>query len=142
MEGGIGGFNVFALVFQGANVSKEAIELKSAHITSLIDGTRVDLEIVGTDAAGNTKVVPIDRVQLLAPGAPMEPKAKFGPPAPNEPDKVIGLEPNAFLGKWRQFAFDATDNRRTYHFEVNERAFMVFFKGKVGPRVTIKPDNK
>jgi hypothetical protein len=141
MDGGMNGFNVFALTFQGANISKEAIELKSACITSLIDGTRLDLEIVGSDASGESKLVPINRVQLIAPGAPLELKAKFGPAAPNEPGKVMGLDPAKFLEKWRQFAFDATDSKRSYHFEVNERAFMVFFKGKVGPRVTIKSDD-
>lgn len=47
-----------------------------------------------------------------------------------------------FLEKWRQFSFDAADNKRAYHFDVNENAFMVFFKGKVGPRVTLKPENE
>jgi hypothetical protein len=142
MEGGMNGLNVFALSFQGANISKEAIELKSAHITSLIDGTRLDLEIIGNDPEGKSKIVPINRVQLIAPGAPIELVAKFGPPDPNAPGKILGLDPKVFLEKWRQFSFNAADNRRAYHFDVNENAFMVFFKGKVGPRVTLKPENE
>jgi hypothetical protein len=142
MEGGMNGFNVFALTFQGANISKESIELKSAHITSLIDGTRLDLEIVGNDQSGTSKVVPINQVQLIAPGAPIELVVKFGPPDPNAPGKIMGLDPKVFLEKWRQFSFDAADNKRTYHFDVNENAFMIFFKGKVGPRVVLKPENE
>jgi len=142
MEGGLNGLNVFALTFQGANISKEHIELKTAHITSLIDGTRLELEIIGNDADGTSTLVPINRVQLIAPGAPIELIAKFGPPDPNNPGKILGLEPKAFLDKWRQFSFEAIDNKKTYIFEVNERAFMVFFKGKVGPRVTLKPENE
>jgi hypothetical protein len=142
MEGGMNGLNVFALRFQGANISKEAIELKSAQITSLIDGTRLDLEITGNDHDGTSKIVPIDRVQLIAPGAPIELVAKFGPPDPNAPGKIMGLDPKVFLDKWRQFSFSAADNKKTYHFDVNENAFMVFFKGKVGPRVTLKPENE
>jgi hypothetical protein len=82
MDGGMNGYNVFAVTFQGANISKEAIELKSACVASLIDGTRLDLEIVGSDASGESKLVPINKVQLIAPGAPLELKAKFGPAAP------------------------------------------------------------
>jgi hypothetical protein len=142
MEGGLAGFNVFALRFQGANISKEAIELRSARITSLIDGTRLDLEIVGNDQDGTSKIVPINRVQLIAPGAPIELVAKFGPPDPSTPGNIMGLDPRVFLEKWRQFSFDAADNKRAYHFDVNENAFMVFFKGKVGPSVTLKPENE
>jgi hypothetical protein len=141
MEGGVGGFNVFALQFQGANISKEAIELKSAQITSLIDGTRLELEIVGNDQDGTSKIVPINRVQLIPPGAPIELVAKFGPADPNAPGKIMGLEPKVFLEKWRQFSFNAADSKRSYHFDVNENAFMVFFKGKVGPRVILKPSS-
>lgn len=140
MDGGFNGNNVFALRFQGANTSKEAVHLKSADITSLVDGTRLSLEIVGSDADGVGKIVALDRVQLVPPGAPIELVAKFGPPDPAGPGLVKGIEPKVFLDKWRQFAFDAADNKRTYHFEVNENAFMPFFKGKVGPRVALKPD--
>jgi hypothetical protein len=89
MDGGMNGYNVFALTFQGANISKEAIELKSACVTSLIDGTRLDLEIVGSDASGESKLVPINKVQLIAPGAPLELKAKFGPAARTRPGKNL-----------------------------------------------------
>ena len=138
MEGGMG-VPVFSLRFQGANVSKEPIELRSATITSLIDGTRSQLEIVGNDANGSSKIVPIGEVQLIPPGAPIELVAKFGEPDPKVPGNILGLEPKAFLEKWRQFAFDAADDERSYHFEFNENAFMPFFRGKVGPRVALKP---
>jgi hypothetical protein len=139
MEGGMGGLNVFSIRFQGANISKESIELKSADITSLIDGTRLHLEIVGNDTDGSSKIVPLNRVQLIAPGAPIELVAKFGAPDPKVPGNILGLEPKTFLEKWRQFAFDATDDKNSYHFEFKENAFMPFFKGKVGPRVVLKP---
>jgi hypothetical protein len=51
------------------------------------------------------------------------------------------LDPKVFLEKWRHFSFDAMDIKRTYHFDVTEQAFMVFFKGRVGPRVMLKPDS-
>jgi hypothetical protein len=48
------------------------------------------------------------------------------------------MEPKAFLDKWRQFSFNATDNTKSYHFDFNENAMMPFFQSKVGPRVVIK----
>jgi hypothetical protein len=140
MEGGLSGLNVASLRFQGANTSKTTVRLKSASITSLIDGTQLPLEIVGNASDGTSKIVSLDKVGLIAPGAPIELVAKFGPPDPSRPGFVMGLPPNAFLEKWRQFAFDAADDHRSYHFEVNETAFMPFFKGKVGPRVSLNPD--
>jgi hypothetical protein len=65
MQGGAGGYKVSEIRFQGANISKEAIELKSAHIISLIRGTRLNLEIIATDSSGALKTVPINRVQLI-----------------------------------------------------------------------------
>jgi hypothetical protein len=140
MEGGMGGPNLFSLRFRGANTSKESIELKSATITSLIDGTRLELEVVGNNSAGESKIVPISRIQLIPPGAPIELVAKFGPPDPNVPGNILGLESKVFLEKWRQFAFDASDIKHSYHFEFNENAFMPFFRGQVGPRIALKPD--
>jgi hypothetical protein len=139
MEGGSNGQNVFSLRFQGANISKAPARLKSATVTSLIDGTQETLEIVANDADGNSQIVSLDQVQLIPPGAPIELVAKFGPPDPARTGFVKGLDPKAFLEKWRQFAFDAADEGRTYRFEVNENAFMPYFKGKVGPRVALKP---
>jgi hypothetical protein len=138
MEGGMNGVNVFSLRFRGANVSKEPIQLKSASITSLIDGTHLPLEIAGNDQNGETNIRPIDQAQLIPPGAPIELVAKFGLPDPQHPGNILGLDPKVFLEKWRQIAFDAVDAKRTYHFELKENAFMPFFQGKVGPRVTFK----
>jgi hypothetical protein len=139
MEGGTGGANVASLRFRGANTSKQPVELKHAELISLIDGTQLPLEIAAVDAAGNQSIVPIDKVQLIPPGAPIEMVAKFGPPDPSTPGHVLGLDPKSFLEKWRQFSFNATDNSRSYQIEFNETAMMPFFQGKVGPRVTVKP---
>ena len=139
MEGGTGGANVFSLRFRGANTSKKPIELKNAELISLIDGSRLRLEIVATDEQGDTNIVPIDRVQLIPPGAPIELVAKFGPPDPATPGKILGLDPKTFLERWRQFSFNATDDFRSYQTEFNETAMMPFFQGKVGPRVSVKP---
>jgi hypothetical protein len=139
MEGGINGLNVAALRFRGANTSKKPVELKSAELISLIDGTQLQLEVVASDAIGDQKVVPIDRIQLIPPGAPIELVAKFGPPDPSTPGYVLGLEPKAFLEKWRQFSLNAKDDLRSYQMEFNETAMMPFFQGKVGPRVSVKP---
>jgi hypothetical protein len=140
--GGVGGQNVASLRFHGANTSKKPIELKKAELISLIDGSRLKLEIVAVDAQGNTKIVPIENVQLVPPGAPLELVAKFGPPDPATPGYILGLEPKAFLERWRKFSFNATDDTRSYQMEFNETAMMPFFQGKVGPRVSIKPDQQ
>jgi hypothetical protein len=58
--------------------------------------------------------------------------ARFNPPA--------GLPPKDFLETWRQFAVNITDDSRSYHLGFNENVMMVFFEGKVGPRVTKRPD--
>src|SRR6266404_8479337 len=79
MEGGMGGMNVASMRFRGANTSKKPVELKDAELISLIDGTRLPLEIVASDTAGETKIVGIDKVQLIPPGAAIELVAKFGP---------------------------------------------------------------
>jgi hypothetical protein len=139
MEGGMGGMNVASLRFRGANTSKKAVELRQAELISLIDGTRLPLDIVASDAAGDTKVVSIDKVQLIPPGATIELVGKFGPPDPNVEGHVLGMEPKAFLDKWRQFSFNAADDTKSYHFDFNENAMMPFFQGKVGPRVVLKP---
>jgi hypothetical protein len=139
IEGGMGGSNVFSLRFRGANTSKKAIELKEADITSLIDGTRLQLDIAASDVSGEPTIVPVNKVQLIPPGAPIELVAKFGPSDPRVPGHVMGIEPKAFLDKWRQFSFNVVDDTRSYHFDFNENAMMPFFQGKVGPRVVTKP---
>jgi hypothetical protein len=88
------------------------------------------------------EIVPINGIELIPPGAPIELVAKFGEPDPNVPEHVLGIDPKVFLEKWRQFAFDAIDDKKTYHFEFKENSFMPFFKGKVGPRVALKPEPK
>jgi hypothetical protein len=131
---------VFSLRFPGANISKtRALQLKEANIVSAIDGTLLPLDVVAVDAAGDTKIVPIGQIQLIPPGARIELVAKFGPPDNNVAGNVLGLDPKAFLEKWRQFSFNVTDDVRTYRYDYNDSHMMVFFQGKVGPRVMIKP---
>jgi hypothetical protein len=139
MQGGMGGPKVIALHFRGANTSKKPIELKRANLISLIDGSQLEMEIAATDAAGNASVVPLSKIQLIPPGAPIELIAKFGPPDPANASFVLGMDPKDFLDKWRKFSFNATDDVRSYMFEFNETAMMPFFQGKVGPRVSVKP---
>jgi hypothetical protein len=131
---------IFSLRFTGANISKtKALQLKEANIVSGIDGTLLPLDVVAVDAAGDTKIVPIDQIQLIPPGARIELVAKFGPPDPNIGGNVLGLDPKAFLDKWRQFSFNVTDSVRTYRYDYNDSHMMVFFQGKVGPRIMVKP---
>lgn len=139
LEGGMGGLNVFSIRINGANISKQPVSLKQARLVSLIDGTPLDLEIVAVDTGGEQKIVALDKIQMIAPGAPIELVAKFGPADPSNPDKILGLDPKAFLERWRQFTFSAADEERSYSFDVKEDAMMPFFKGRVGPRVAIKP---
>ena len=132
---------IYSLRFLGVNVSRtKAIQLKEANIISGIDGTLLPLQIAGVNAEGESKIVPIDQVQLIPPGARVELVAKLGAPDPNTPGNVLGLEPKPFLEKWRQFSFNVSDDMRSYRNDFNDTHMMVFFQGKVGPRVTIKPD--
>jgi hypothetical protein len=132
---------IVALRFLGVNISKtKAIQLKEANIVSAIDGALLPLEIVAVDSTGNNKIVPISKVQLIPPGARIELIAKFGDPDPSAPGHVLGLEPRAFLEKWRQFSFNVMDDVRTYRNDYNDSHMMPFFQGQVGPRVMIKPD--
>jgi hypothetical protein len=137
---GMNGVDIGALHFRGANISKRHVQLKKAEITSLIDGTQLQLEIVASDANGDSKIVPIDKIQLIPPGAPIELIAKFGPPDLAVAGRVLGVDADTFLAKWRQFSFSATDDARLYSIDFNENIMMVFFQGKVGPRVAIKPE--
>jgi hypothetical protein len=139
LEGGFGR-NIFALRFRGANTSKTPVQIKEANIISLIDGTLLPLEIVGVDPkTDENKTVSIDKVQLITPGAPVQLVAKFGPPDPANPGKILGLDSKTFLEKWRQFSFNVKDDTRSYRFDFNENSMMPFFQGQVGPRVMIKP---
>jgi hypothetical protein len=129
LEGGFGR-NVFALTFRGANTSKSPVQIKEANIISLIDGTLLPLEIVALDPTKNeNEVVPIDKVQLIPPGAPIQLVAKFGSPDPNTVGKVLGLESKTFLEKWRQFSFNVKDDTRSYRLDFNENSMMPFFQG-------------
>lgn len=139
LEGGIGGHNVFSIRILGANTSEQPVHLKEARIISLVDGTPLDTEIVAFKPDGSAEVVALDRVQLIAPGAPIELVVKFGPVDPNNPPKVLGIPAKDFLDRWRQFKFTATDDVRSYSFTIKEDAMMPFFKGQVGPRVALKP---
>lgn len=130
LEGGQGR-PVFSLRFHGTNASQREVELRAADIASAINGTRLHLEVLAVTNAGENSFVPINRIQLIPPGAPIELVAKFNLPA--------GMEPDVFLETWRQFFFNAKDDSRTYRQNFNEGALMVFFPGRVGPRVTAKP---
>jgi hypothetical protein len=131
---------IFSLRFLGVNISKtKALQLREANIISAIDGTLLHLDVAAVDATGEFKIVPISKIQLIPPGARIELVAKFGPPDPNVPGNVLGLEPIAFLDKWRKFSFNVTDDVRVYRFDYNDSHMMVFFQGKVGPRVMVKP---
>lgn len=131
LEGGFGR-PVFSLRFHGTNSSQREVELLSANITSAVNGTRIVLEVVAVNGAGANQIVPIDRIQVIPPGAPITLVAKF-----NTPD---GLQQQAFLDTWRQFSFNAQDDTRIYRTQFNEGALMAFFPGHVGPRVMQKPE--
>jgi len=137
---GLNGINISALRFRGANISKKLVHLKEATITSLIDGTRLPLDIVASDSHGNFKNVPLDKVQLIPPGASIELLVKLGPPDPATPGYVLGVDADTLLAKWRQFSFEASDETRSYRMDFNENVMMIFFQGKVGPRVALKPE--
>jgi hypothetical protein len=139
MEGGGGRDKVFSLRFHGANVSKDHVRLREAKIRSLVDGSELALEVLAVDpATGNVTTTELGNIQLIPPGAPIELVAKFGPPDPQKQGYVQGLESKVFLETWRQFAFVAADDKRSYRLDFNENSMMPFFQGKVGPRVTAK----
>lgn len=118
---------IFSLRFSGVNISKsKALQLKEANILSAIDGTLLPLDVVAVDAQGDTKIVPINQIQLIPPGARIELVAKFGPPDPNVPGNVLGVDPKSLLDKWRQFSFNVTDDVRTYRFDYNDSNMMPF----------------
>jgi len=134
MEGGpLSRLNVFSLKFRGVNVSQKEVQLKDASIISAVNGTKIPLEII---AQG--ELVPLNQVELIPPGAPVELIAKFGPPDPNAPGKILGLEPKVFLETWRQFSLNIQDDSKSYRLSFNEGDLAPFFPGMVGPHVTKK----
>jgi hypothetical protein len=136
LEGGPlrgGGLNVFSLKFRGVNISQKEVELKSASIISAINGTKLPLEIIAQN-----EIVSLDQVELIPPGAPVDLIAKFGPPDPNAPGKILGLEPKTFLETWRQFSLNVQDDSKSYRISFNEGDLAPFFPGMVGPHVTRK----
>lgn len=130
LEGG-GVMPIYSLRFRGTNTSKREVELMSADITSAINGTRITLEVVAVSGAGINEIVPINRIQLVPPGAPIELVAKFDPPD--------GLTREELLATWRQFFFNARDDTRAYRHAYDEGNLMPFFPGHVGPRIMQKP---
>jgi hypothetical protein len=134
MEGGpLSGSNVFSLKFRGVNTSQKEVEIKSASIISAINGTKIPLEIV---AQG--EIVALNEVELIPPGAPIDMIAKFGPPNPSAPGKILGIEAKAFLETWRQFSLNVQDDSKTYRRSFNEGNLAPFFPGMVGPHVKKK----
>jgi hypothetical protein len=97
------------------------------------NGTKLPLEIVAQN-----ELVPLNQVELIPPGAPVELIAKFGPPDPNSPGKILGLEPKIFLETWRQFSLNIQDDTKSYRLSYNEGDLAPFFPGMVGPHVTKK----
>lgn len=137
MEGGpIVGRNVFSLTFRGLNASQSEVQLKDANIISAVNGSKIELEVVA-----EKELVPVGDIKLIPPGAAIELVAKFGPPDPNAPGKILGLEPKEFLETWRKFFFNAIDDTRKYRVPYNEGNIAVFFPGMVGPHVS-KKDKK
>jgi len=82
--------------------------------------------------------LPIDQIELIPPGAPIQLLAKFGPPDPNAPGKILGLDSKTFLETWRQFSLNVQDDTKAYRVTFNEGDLAVFFPGIVGPHVTKK----
>lgn len=132
MEGGYGR-NVFSLTFHGKNISQREVSLKSADIISAIDGTKLDLEVVA-----EKEIVPINEIGLVPSGAPLDLVAKFGPPDPDHPGKILGLPSSQFLKTWSKFSLNVQDNEKTYRINFNEGNLAPFFPGMVGPHVAKK----
>ena len=99
--------NVFSLKFRGVNVSQKEVELKSASIISAVNGTKLPLEIIAQN-----EIVPLHAVELIPPGAPVDLVAKFGPPDPKAPGKILGLDPKVFVETWRQFSLNVQDDSK------------------------------
>jgi hypothetical protein len=136
MEGGPGkslSGNVFSLRFYGRNGSQKEVKLKHANIISAVTGASVQVEIF---AQG--EIVPLDKIELVPPGAPIEMVAKFGPPDPSAPDKILGIDTKAFLETWKQFTLNVEDDGTTYRIPYNEGDTAPLFPGMAGPRISKK----
>ncbi len=135
MEGGqpLGLPNVFSVRFRGANTSQEEIKLISANMVSAINGTSMPIEINVPP-----EIVPLDQIDLVPPGAPIELIAKLGPPDPNAPGKILGISNDQFIATWRKFFVVIEDNKRKYRLSYNENDLAPFFPGLVGPHVSKK----
>jgi hypothetical protein len=126
-------FNVFSVRFKGVNSSQREVRIKSAEIISAINGTQLKMEIIA-----EAEIVPLDQIELIPAGAPIELVAKLGPPDPAHPGKVLGLDAKTFLETWRQFSFNVEDDARKYRISYNEANVAPFFPGLVGPHVSKK----
>jgi hypothetical protein len=134
MEGGpLSGTNVFSLRFKGTNASQNEVRLKNASIISAITGAEIPLEV-----GLNKEIVPVSAIELIPPGAPIDLIAKFGPPDPNNPTKIMGIPVNTFIETWSRFSFNAEDDTRKYRVPYNEGSVAVFFPNMVGPHVSKK----
>lgn len=134
MQGGPNvGRNVFALIFHGGNSSQQEIRLKSASIISAVDGKQIDLLV-----SAENEWVPIDQINLVPAGAPIQLLAKFGPPDPNAPGKILGLPAKEFLDSWKKFTLNVTDEVKPYRIPFNEADLTAFFPGMAGPHITKK----
>ncbi|MDF0520641.1 hypothetical protein P0R31_25685 [Bradyrhizobium yuanmingense] len=135
MEGGpLTGNNVFTLQFRGLNKSNKGVTIRTAKIIS-----RVDNSVLGLEIAADGALVPITDVAPIPPDAPITLVAKFGPPDPNAPGKILGLDAKTFLDTWRSFAFTIEDDTpRTYNLQYDESSISPFFPNMIGPRVSKK----
>jgi hypothetical protein len=118
---------------RGINSSQKEVSLKEANITSAINGTKVEMEVsVGTE------IVSVGQIELIPTGALIELVAKFGPPDPIHPGKILGIDAKEFIETWRQFSFNATDDSRSYRLIFGESNLAPFFPGLVGPHIAKK----
>jgi len=121
---------VVSLSFKGANISNDVIEIKSANLISGMTGTTVPFKIVA-DAGKDNEEVELNQIEPIPPGARIELKARFNPPN--------GEAPNDFLATWGKLSLNVVDSKNnTYRLNFDETVMMVFFEGRIGPRVTKK----
>jgi|GEM_PF-4176316 len=130
LSGGMGGQNVFALEFLAVSRSDKEFELKSANITSAIDGTRQQLSVLATKDDDKKEPAKIGDIELIPPGARLELRAEFNPPQ--------GLAPKDFLERWSRFSLSVETDKQEYRTDFVETDLMAFFSGQVGPRVRKK----
>lgn len=118
------------LFFHGINGSQKEVELRDANLTSAINGSKLQLQV----GVGIGEFVPIDKIRLIPPGARLDLVATFE--KPND----AGMEPGTFLETWRQFFLNVKDDTKDYRIPFNEGHLAHWFPGRLGPRVTRKPD--